>query len=74
MSRLRGQLSRLKARMVLPVESPNPETRARMVARLEGIAKARREGTWTADDAVREREALRAAAQKRGLVDGRLHR
>jgi hypothetical protein len=73
MSRLRGKLDRLRLRMVLPVESPNPEARARMVEHLNQIAEARREGAWTADDAAREREVLRAA-QKRRLVGGRLYR
>ena len=74
MSNLRGKLDRLKARLVLPTESPNQAARERMVAHLEGIAQARREGTWTGEDAAREREALRAAAQKRRLVGGRLYR
>ena len=74
MSNLRGKLDPLKARLVLPAESPNQAARERMVAHLEGIAQARREGTWTGEDAAREREALRAAAQKRRLVGGRLYR
>ena len=65
MSNLRGKLDRLKARVVLPVESPSVEARARMVEHLDGIARARQEGTWTADDAARDREGLRVARRRR---------
>ena len=71
---IRSQLKRLSGRIGQPAGPDTSEARARMVAHLEGIAQARREGTWTGEDAAREREALRAAAQKRRLVGGRLYR
>ena len=71
---IRSQLRRLSERIGQP-ENPNTsEARERMVEHLNHIAEARRSGNWTDEEAAREREALRAAAEKRRLVGGRLHR
>jgi hypothetical protein len=45
-----------------------------MVEQLDSIAEARRNGNWTDEEAARLRESVRAEAEKRGLVNGRLHR
>ena len=71
---IRGHLERLQGRLGKPESPEAGEARARTVEHLDAIAQARREGTWTGEDAAREREALRAAAQKRRLVGGRLYR
>ena len=71
---LRGRLNHIRESVQPPKSSHDNEARAHAVAHLEHIAQARREGTWTGEDAAREREALRAAAQKRRLVGGRLYR
>ena len=71
---LRGRLERLQGRIGEPAGRDTREARARMVEYLKHIAEARRNGAWTDEDAARQREAVRAAAEKRRLVGGRLHR
>ena len=67
MSSLRGKLERLKARIGPTPEPPNSGARERAVEHLEHIAQARREGTWTEEDAARASEAVRSeAARRRG--------
>ena len=71
---IRSQLKRLSERIGQPESPEHSEARERMVEHLEYIADARRRGIWTSEDAAREREAIRVEAEKRGLVDGSLHR
>ena len=66
---IRGRLERLQGRIGRPVGPDTSEARARMVEHLDAIAQARRDGTWTDEDAARQREAVRAeAARRRGRV------
>jgi hypothetical protein len=71
---IRSQLKRLSERIGQPESPDTSEVRARMVQHLDAIAQARRDGTWTDEDAARSSEAVRAEAEKRRLVGGRLHR
>ena len=47
-------------------ESPErSEARERIAAHLETIAQARRNGTWTEEDAAKMREAVRTETERR---------
>ena len=71
---IRGRLERLRGRVGEPEGPDRSEARARMVEHLDAIAQARRDSTWTEEDAAEAREAVRAEAEKRGVVDSSLHR
>ena len=63
---LRGRLNHIRESVQPPKSPRDNEARAHAVAHLEHIAQARREGTWTAEDAARAREAVRSARVRRG--------
>ena len=66
---LRGRLERIRESIRAPESPERSEARERIAAHLEGIAEARRNGTWTEEDAARQREVVRAeAARRRGRV------
>ena len=71
---LRGRLERLQGRIGEPESPERGEARERMVEHLAHIADARRNGTWTDENAAEAREAVCTEAEKREVVDGSLHR
>ena len=62
---LRGRLERIRESIRAPESPERSEARERIAAHLEGIAEARRNGNWTEEDAARQREAVRAARERR---------
>ena len=62
---LRTRLERLQGRVGRPEWPETGGARVRMIMNLEAIAEARRNGTWTDEDATRLREAVRAARIRR---------
>ena len=62
---LRDRLERLQGRVGEPGSPDTSEARARMVEHLAHIADARRNGTWTDEDAARQSEAVLAETIRR---------
>ena len=62
---IRGRLERLRGRVGEPEGPDRSEARARMVEHLDAIAQARRDGTWTGEDAARQSEAVLAETIRR---------